>query len=808
MKHNKISITLVCLLGFGSLAALGTALVTPTTNRTLPVYADANSYYEGINENVEPSSLLSSLKTLVNKNYHSLGYDGLLSAYHTTDKRADGYLNDYYSNITNFVIGGPAENRAYSKEGDGYNREHSIPKSWWGGSKTNQGCDAFIVWPTDGYVNNRRGNLSFGEVDPNNITYASKNNFSLMGASKLSGISAKVFEPADKWKGDFARMYFYAICKWPTTGWQADGGNTNFLTNLNAPNYGLTDYALSLFTKWHAQDPVDDWEIARNDHVQALQNNRNPFIDHPEWVTKIWGGEYISKNVTNLTYTGQVTKTTYSEGQTFDPTGLVVTATFEDNSTADVTSAITWNPSILSAGTTSVVGTYKGHDITINGLTVNPATIVNISVVEANTTLPLNGVFSFEGLINANLDNGLTKDITSNCTFSGYDLTTEGKQTVTVTYGTYTTSYEITVKEILAGEGYKIEFTDSNSDGSTVLDERGITALIKEGGNYISSLSNISKVYAGRIGLKMGSGSGAGTLTINLNNEGKQEIKGLKIYAAKFGSDASKITVTTNLNTSGEQIVLLSDVTAFDVKLDGKITTIGLTTEKRVYLSAIEVIADNSPVVITKVTGVSLDQETATVNKGDNLTLTATVAPENATNKNVSWSSSNDRVATVNNGVVTGIASGEATITVTTQDGNFQKTCRVTVESHDINVTGVTLNTNEIKGKIGETFTLTATVNPSNATNKAVTWSSTNNQVATVNNGQITLVGVGQTTITVKTVDGNFTATCEVIVEQEKQNEQPTGGCGGSVITGSILITSISLVALSLLTIKKIKFKA
>lgn len=173
------------------------------------------------------------------------------------------------------------------------------------------------------------------------------------------------------------------------------------------------------------------------------------------------------------------------------------------------------------------------------------------------------------------------------------------------------------------------------------------------------------------------------------------------------------------------------------------------------------------------VTGVTLDKETVTIKEGQTTNLVATVLPENATNQNITWTSNNESVATVENGVITGISEGIATIIVTTEDGNFTDNCVVTVEKvqvvpETVAVTGVTLNKETVTLKEGKTTSLVATVLPENATNKNITWTSSDNNVATVKNGVITGVSEGTATITVKTLDGNFTDTCVVTVEKEE----------------------------------------
>ncbi|MGE5398584.1 MAG: Ig-like domain-containing protein, partial [Chitinophagales bacterium] len=160
------------------------------------------------------------------------------------------------------------------------------------------------------------------------------------------------------------------------------------------------------------------------------------------------------------------------------------------------------------------------------------------------------------------------------------------------------------------------------------------------------------------------------------------------------------------------------------------------------------------------VTGVTLDKDTLTLNPGGSDTLTAAVLPVNAANQNVTWNSSDTNVATVANGVVTAVAGGTATITVTTEDGGFTDTCNVTV---NVPVTGVTLDKETMTLTAGgATGTLTATVAPADATDKSVNWGSSDTSVATVANGVVTPVAAGSATITVTTVDGGYTDTCAV----------------------------------------------
>ena len=173
---------------------------------------------------------------------------------------------------------------------------------------------------------------------------------------------------------------------------------------------------------------------------------------------------------------------------------------------------------------------------------------------------------------------------------------------------------------------------------------------------------------------------------------------------------------------------------------------------------------------VYNVESVSLDKTNITLTEGDSKTLTATVYPDNATNKNVSWKSSDESVAAVSNGTVTALKAGTATITVTTEDGGKTATCQVTVNARMYNVESVSLDKTNITLTEGDSKTLTATVYPDNATNKNVSWRSSNTSVATVNNGVVTAIKAGTATITVTTEDGGKTATCQVTVKAKQIN--------------------------------------
>ena len=167
------------------------------------------------------------------------------------------------------------------------------------------------------------------------------------------------------------------------------------------------------------------------------------------------------------------------------------------------------------------------------------------------------------------------------------------------------------------------------------------------------------------------------------------------------------------------------------------------------------------------VTEVTMDKTELTLTEGETETLTATVRPDNADNRKVTWSSDKTEIATVDGaGKVTAVKAGEAVVTVTTEDGGKTASCKVTVKAKAVNVTEVTLDRTELTLTEGEAETLTATVKPDNADNRKVTWSSDKTEIATVDGaGKVTAVKPGEAVVTVTTEDGGKTATCKVTVK-------------------------------------------
>ena len=277
-----------------SFLVLSMAAKTVTPANELP------TYYKDL-QSKSGKSLFDAVHVVAKEGYSSLGYSGLWTAYKTTDVRDNGKIWDMYSDCSWTV--GSDQCGSYKKECDCYNREHSIPKSWFGGSESGPGCDIFHVVPTDGWVNNKRSNDAFGEVSSASYSYdgaklGSAKSITITGGNTIAGntgasisCSGTVFEPRDEYKGDFARGYFGTMIKWAgdyqafTTG----NGSMIFSSSYSTGAFGLTKYGVALLMKWHRQDPVSKKEIDRNNGIQQTQGNRNPFIDYPYLAEYIWG---------------------------------------------------------------------------------------------------------------------------------------------------------------------------------------------------------------------------------------------------------------------------------------------------------------------------------------------------------------------------------------------------------------------------------------------------------------------------------------------------------------------------------------
>lgn len=240
---------------------------------------NSGTYYKSANGK-KGSALKTALYKIISE-HTTISYDGLLDCYPETDCREDGKLWDMYSSATNYKFSD--NSGGYKKEGDCYNREHSVPQSWFN-KKSPMKSDLVHVVPTDGYVNNRRSNYPFGETD--SPTYTSSGGFSKLGPCSVSGYSGTVFEPNDEYKGDFARIYFYMATCYENN---ISTWSSPVMAGNSYPAY--TSWFVTMLLRWAAEDPVSQKEIDRNNAVYKLQKNRNPYVDYPGLEQLVWGNK-------------------------------------------------------------------------------------------------------------------------------------------------------------------------------------------------------------------------------------------------------------------------------------------------------------------------------------------------------------------------------------------------------------------------------------------------------------------------------------------------------------------------------------
>ncbi len=300
---------------------------------------------------------------------------GLIKAYENTDTRSDGYVRDWYSKTTKYTHDVDKAG-SYSQEGDCYNREHSVPASWFSDAYPMY-SDIVHVVPTDGYVNNRRSNYPFGET--NGETYKSNNSYCKLGKCTVEGYTGTVFEPGNDVKGDFARIYFYMVTCYENqiSSWVSNATASEVFDGKTYP--GLKDWYLNLMFKWAKQDPIDAVEIARNNAVQEEQGNRNPFVDYPGLEDYIWGDKknvafsydhYDGSSTGKLpvTMSFSPTSVTATLGESFtaptlsmSPSGLTVTYSSSNTNVATV-DASTGAVTLKAVGVTIITASFTGND--------------------------------------------------------------------------------------------------------------------------------------------------------------------------------------------------------------------------------------------------------------------------------------------------------------------------------------------------------------------------------------------------------------------------------------------------------------
>ena len=456
-----------------------------------------------------------------------------------------------------------------------------------------------------------------------------------------------------------------------------------------------------------------------------------------------------------------------------------------------------------SAGTTTITTTTNdgGKKATCT-VTVKAATVsvTGINLNKTSMTLLIGGTESLTATVTPS--NATNKNVTWSSSNSNVVLVDSNGNvsainvgtaiiTVTTEDGGKTATCSVTVNPIFV-TGVTLNQTNLiMAEGDTQILTATVTPSNATDKSVSWSSSNTSVATVSSSGVVTAKSAGTATITATTNDGGKKATCTVTVKAATVsvtgvnlnktsmslligGTERLTATVTPSNATNKNLTWSSSNTSIATVDSNGNVSAIKVGTADITVKTEDGGKTATCAVTVNpiSVTGVSLNQTSLTMTEGDTQTLTATITPSNATDKSVTWSSSNTSVATVSSsGVVTAKAAGSATITVTTTDGGKKATCSVTVQAQTISVTGVSLNKTSLSMTVGNTQTLTATVTPSNATDMSVTWSSSNTSVATVSSsGIVTAKSAGSATITVKTNDGNKTATCAVTVKSRDLN--------------------------------------
>lgn len=250
--------------------------------------------------------LKTSLKGIVTTGHTPRSYNDLWAQFQSSDVKPrevgsgsamviwdiysdrPGPANDPYNFTPGTGTGGQQDQGSGGgAEGQYYNREHSVPLSWFDGSTGTPGpsTDYHHIFPTDKYVNGIRGSLPYGKVGTANL---STQNGSRRGTSAVAGINGDVFEPIDSFKGDVARAFLYFVTRYEDQ-MASYAGNTENADAFQPNTYPSVDIPfLRLMLQWHELDPVSTKEVNRNNAAYTFQGNRNPYIDSPQYVNRVW----------------------------------------------------------------------------------------------------------------------------------------------------------------------------------------------------------------------------------------------------------------------------------------------------------------------------------------------------------------------------------------------------------------------------------------------------------------------------------------------------------------------------------------
>lgn len=485
--------------------------------------AQASAGYYNSANGLSGASLKTALSNIITNGHQDKGYNGLWTAYKTTDidknYENDGSILDIYSekpSSTDPYKFTPGNNQCgtYSTEGNCYNREHIVPQSLF-----NEGSpmknDIHFIRATDGKVNGMRSNYPFGKVGSASFTSL---NGSKLGSSSSSGFSGTVFEPIDEFKGDVARMVFYFVTRYQSKLSTFSTGN--MLGSSAFP--GLQTWELNVLLAWHNQDPVSQAEINRNNASYTFQGNRNPFIDNPSYVNQIWGGQapttdtQAPSTVTNLIVSGKTSNTV----------------------------SLTWN-----AATDNVA--VSSYDVYMNGSLKTNVSSTSTTITGLNPSTTYNFYIKAKDAAGNSSTNSSTISATTNAGTTNPNPTGCVNETFETIPTANSSSYST---KTWTSNGITWTVTDSRSDQT--ISNKAIT--VRDGSLKSSSSAN---------------GIGSLTVTTQLKFSGSNgnftvQVNGVNVGTVPYSTTATTTTIN-NINVSGNVVVtLVNNSTSNRVAID------------------------------------------------------------------------------------------------------------------------------------------------------------------------------------------------------------------------------------------------
>ena len=764
---KKIKNSLI-LLAFAATAICGLGLAAKTSsNAVVPTFAtytnhDADTYYSDISDSLTGSSLLSALQSLnSSKRKTTVGYSGMgvdpSGQFKYTDYDPDSIQYDsngqpYGTRLITFYSGNSATS--------GMNREHVWPKSHGGNSVEG---DIHMPRPTLNAENGSRGNSFYVE-------------------GKCDGSSG--WDPAmesfgvESYRGDSARIILYCcVAESKLSLLEADSHPTS---NSNRDNLMGK---LSDLIKWHLKYPVLEREKNRNEGGEYLQGNRNPFIDHRSYACKIWGNTNSTtkslcdqyngwtdgdeptptKTLLSIEVTGTPTKLVYEAGESFSTAGLTVTANYSDESSENVTSKVTVNPSVLTEGTTSVTlsYTYNGatKSKTISGLTVK-AVAVNYGTLEN----PLS-VSEAKALIG--------KQCTSSGIYTKQPIYCKGKVGSILSDDDSNYRHMVNVRDLNSVSSVvKLESLNMTKEQYNVFAEND--TIIFHGYGYKSSEGTDQFKFKDKyeITLDINESKEIPIESVTITNTETQFYSGNTGWLHTVYSPENATYNTLTYTTDNPDVV---NITSNGYLSFGEPGTATVTVTAESGASDSITFTVTGKVVPVEDVRASLAKDTYRV--GETAVIQYEVLPENATNKGVTFESCYPDIASVDdNGKVTFLKAGKAKFYVNSvEEERIYDAVEVNVVEPEqiIPVEDVRASFEKDTYQVGETAVIQYEVLPENATNKAVTFETCYPNIATVDDsGTVTFLKAGKAKFYVNSVEEErIYAAVEINVIDKPQGE-------------------------------------